>query len=281
MRRLAVLGYPVAHSRSPAMQTAALEALGLAEEWSYVAIEVAPEDFDAQVEAMVRGGWAGANVTVPHKVAAFALADRPTRVASAIGAANTLTFTREGIGADNTDAPGLIDSLPEVPAGKRALVLGAGGSARACAWALREAGAEVAIWNRTAARAAELAAELGIEAVDARPGREPLGAGTYAVIVNTTTVGLETANEPAGRDADPLSDLKALPIDADQLGKDHVVVDLVYGSEPTPLVALAQSRGATVVDGLEILVRQGAHSLRIWTGLDPPLDVMRAAARSG
>ena len=261
------------------MQTAALEALGLAGEWSYVAIEVAPEDFAARVEAMVREGWAGANVTVPHKVAAFALADRPTRVASAIGAANTLSFTADGIDADNTDAPGLIDSLPEPPARKRALVLGAGGSARACAWALREAGAEVAIWNRTGARAAELAAELGVEAVDADPGGEPLGAGTYEVVVNTTTVGLETSNAPSSGGGDPLSDLKALPIDADLLGEGHVVVDLVYGSSPTPLVAAARSRGATVVDGLEILVRQGAHSLRIWTGLDPPLDVMREAAR--
>ena len=281
MPRLAVLGHPVSHSRSPAMQTAALEALGLAEEWSYVAIDVAPEAFEARVAAMVADGFFGTNVTVPHKIAAFRLADRRSAVAAAIGAANTLSFTADGIEADNTDAPGLIDSLPAPPAGERALVLGAGGSARACAWALREAGAEVEIWNRTHARAAELAAELGVAAVDADPGASPLGAGAYALIVNTTTVGLESSNEPGAAPAAGVADLKALPLDADHLEARHIVVDLVYGSSPTPLVTIARSRGATVVDGLEILVRQGAHSLRIWTGLDPPLDVMREAARNG
>lgn len=280
MPRLAVLGQPVAHSRSPAMHTAALGALGLAREWSYEAIEVSPEELRSRVRAMAGEGFAGANVTVPHKVAALRLAHRASETARAIGAANTLTFAADGLEADNTDAPGLIDALPAPPAGRRALVLGAGGSARACAWALREAGAEVSIWNRTAERAERLAAELGVTAVKADPEGQRPGAGTYDVIVNATTVGLASANAAPGEASGPAADLKALCLDADSLGERHVVVDLVYGSSATPLAKSARERGAAVVDGLEVLVRQGARSLRLWTGLDPPLDVMREAARS-
>src|SRR6476469_9919616 len=112
MPRLAVLGHPVAHSRSPAMQNAALAALGLGEEWSYEAIDVAPEDFAARVRAMPDEGFAGANVTVPHKTAAFALADASSEGAQRIGAANTLVFDAGQVQAHNTDAGGLIASLP-------------------------------------------------------------------------------------------------------------------------------------------------------------------------
>ena len=277
MPKLAVLGQPVAHSRSPAMQTAALEALGLAGEWGYEAIEVSPQDFEARVLAMPGEGFAGANVTVPHKLAALGVADTASPAARAIGAANTLSFGDGGIEADNTDAAGLLAALPISPAGKRALVLGAGGSARACVWALVETGAEVSIWNRTRSRAEALASELG--ATVAEPGGRPLGAGTYDVLINATTVGLEAANSPKRRGPDPLADLKALPLDADSVEARHVVVDLVYGRSETPLEAFVRERGASVVDGLEVLVHQGAASLRLWTGREPPLDVMRKAAR--
>jgi shikimate dehydrogenase len=280
MLRLAVLGQPVAHSRSPAMHTAALEALGLGGDWSYDAIEVSPDELEPRLRAMPDQGFAGANVTVPHKLAALRLADRASDAARAIGAANTLTFTARGIEAENTDAPGVIDSLPDHPGGARALVLGAGGSARACAWALREAGAEVSIWNRTAERGERLASELGVTSV-ALPEGDRLAAGAYEVIVNATTVGLAAANAAAGEATDPAGDLQALRLDGGSLEERHVVVDLVYGPSATPLAAAARERGATVVDGLEVLVRQGARSLRLWTGLDPPIDVMRKAAREG
>src|SRR3954462_14389729 len=130
-RRLAVLGHPVGHSRSPAMQTAALKHLGLADEWSYEAIDVSPAELELRVRAMVAEGFVGANVTVPHKGAALALADSLSETAREIGAANTLSFDGEEIGADNTDAAGLLAALPASPAGGRALVLGAGGAARA------------------------------------------------------------------------------------------------------------------------------------------------------
>lgn len=274
MARLAVLGQPVAHSRSPAMQTAALAELGLAD-WSYEAIEVAPEGFEALVRSLPERGFAGVNVTVPHKLAALALADRASPAAREIGAANTLSF--EGlIAAENTDATGLLGALGTDPAGRRALVLGAGGSARACVWALAGAGAEVSIWNRTAAKAEALAGELGARAVAAAAGE--LRPDAYELVVNATTVGLEAANA-VGAGAQAGTSLKGLPFAADAIGEGQIVVDLVYGTAPTPLATAAGSRGARVVDGLEVLVHQGAASLRIWTGMEPPLETMRRAAR--
>jgi shikimate dehydrogenase len=266
MNRLAVLGHPAGHSRSPAMQNAALAALGLADEWRYEAIDVPPGEFADRVRAMEGEGFAGANVTVPHKEAALALADEASGTAREIGAANTLSFARGEVSADNTDAHGLLAALPVDPAGKRALVLGAGGAARAVVWALEGSGAEVGIWNRTAERARTLAGELGGEAVE--PGAdELLPVSGYELIVNTTTVGM-----------DGKGGLAELRIPAEGFGPRHTVLDIVYGEGETPLLAAARAVGATVVDGLEMLVQQGAESLRIWTGREPDLDVMRRAA---
>jgi shikimate dehydrogenase len=259
------------------MQNAALAELGLAGEWSYEAIEVAPEGFEALVRSLPEQGFAGVNVTVPHKLAALAVADSAAEAAREIGAANTLTFADGEIEAENTDAAGVIAALPESPEGKRALVLGAGGSARACVWALRDAGAEVSVWNRTAAKAESLATEFGIEQERGAASGEPLSLDDYDLIGNCTTVGLSEASAAPASAAG----LKPLPLRAASLRPAHVVVDLAYGPAPTPLVAAASDRGARVVDGLEVLVHQGAASLRIWTGLDPPLETMRAAARVG
>lgn len=260
MRRLGVLGWPVAHSRSPAMHNAALAALEL-RDWHYQRLPVPPEVFDETVRALPKAGFVGANVTIPHKEAALALADAATDAARAIGAANTLSFDPDGaIRAANTDAPGLIAALPQDPRGLSALVLGAGGSARAAAWALREAGAaRVAVWNRTPERARALASDLGVEQVS-----EPTGAD---MLVNCTSVGLAD-----GR-------FKELPVGADSLSTYAIVVDLVYRSGGTELVAQARQQGCSVVDGLEILVHQGALSFAIWTGLEAPIDAMRSGAR--
>jgi shikimate dehydrogenase len=280
--RLAVIGFPVAHSRSPAMQSAALAALGL-EDWSYEAVEVAPEGFAARVGEMAAEGFAGANVTIPHKEAALALADLPSAAAREIGAANTLTFApyalanpegdqtpavdrgpdaEAGIAAENTDAGGLLAALPTTPLDARALVLGAGGAARAAVWALVGEGARVDVWNRTAARAEELCAGLG-----GKPVAGPAQA-EYDLIVNTTAVGL------GGEDP-----FEELPLDAAGFVGGQLVVDMVYGEGSAPLLGAAAAAGATTIDGLEILVQQGALSLEIWTGREAPLDVMRAAAR--
>jgi len=239
MKRLAVLGHPVAHSRSPAMHEAALAELGLGEEWSYEAIDLAPEEFEPRVRAMEGEGFAGANVTVPHKGAALSLADTLSETAREIGAANTLSF-----------------------AGGGALVLGAGGAARAVVWALVREGAEVDVWNRTPSRAEHLCEELGGSPV-ATPDSD-----VHELIVNTTAAGL--------RGEDPFVEL---PLDPGGFASGQTVVDLVYGDRPSRLLAAARPAGASTVDGIEVLVRQGALSLEIWTGRAPSLDTMRDAAR--
>lgn len=264
MKRLAVLGHPVAHSRSPAMQNAALAELGLAGEWAYEAIDVAPDELERRVRAMPGEGFVGANVTVPHKGAALALADTLSETAREIGAANTLSFAAGEIRAENTDAQGLLDALPESPRGKKALVLGAGGAARAVVWALVREGAAVDVWNRTELRAQNLCAELGGTPVETP---EPQA---YALIVNSTSAGL------AGED--PFAEL---PLDPASLAAGQTVADLVYGDAPSPLLAAAAAAGAATVDGIAVLVRQGALSLQIWTGHEPSLDVMEKAAREG
>jgi shikimate dehydrogenase len=258
------------------MQNAALAELGLAPQWTYEAIEVAPPDFEALVRELPGDGFAGVNVTVPHKLAALAIADAASEAARAIGAANMLSFTPGGVEAENTDAAGLIGALPRPPAGSRALVLGAGGSARACAWALREADAQVSIWNRTEERAQALATALGVAAERRAAGEAPIPPGRFDLIVNCTTIGLAEAGHPPA-DAPALG---VLPIDADSLSTETVVIDLVYGAHPTPLTCIARDRGARVVDGLDVLVHQGADSLRLWTGREPPLETMRRAARA-
>jgi shikimate dehydrogenase len=245
-----VLGFPVGHSRSPAMMNAAFGELGL--DWRYLKLPVSPERFDETLVALAGSGYLGANVTIPHKVAAHDLADELSDAARSIGAVNTLTLRDGRIAGDNTDAGGLLDAIGE-PLPGTALVLGAGGAARAAAWALAQAGADVTVWSRTSERSAELAAELGVGHSE-RPGPSEL-------LVNATSVGLR-----------PGDSLDGLPlVDA------RVVVDLVYGAGPTPVVRWAEERGARVVDGLEVLVRQGARSLQLWTGREPPVDTMRRA----
>src|ERR1039458_8394463 len=211
MPRLGVLGWPVAHSRSPAMHNAALQALGM-DYWRYQPLPVPRELFVETVRALGDAGFVGANVTIPHKQAALVLADQASVAAKAIGAANTLTFAADGtIAAENTDAPGLIAALERSPRGMRVLVLGAGGSARAAAWALREAGAsEVSVWNRTPERATELARDLGVRALS-----EPCAAD---VLVNCTSVGLVESGD----------ELALLSLTPALLADYPLVVDLVY-----------------------------------------------------
>lgn len=267
MPRLGVLGWPVLHSRSPAMHAAAFAALGL-EDWRYQLLPVPPELFAETVRALRPAGFAGANVTIPHKRSALSLADTASAAARAIGAANTLSFTPDGaVAAENTDAPGLLDALPRPAAGVSALVLGAGGSARAAVWALAQAGArEVAVWNRTPARARDLARELG-----ARPVTRPVAAD---LLVNCTSVGLvDSASEKEM--------LKQIGLNLDALAEYRYVVDLAYRDAPTALVRAARRGGAVVVDGLEVLVRQGALSFEMWTGVDAPIATMRSAVARG
>jgi shikimate dehydrogenase len=269
MPRLGVLGWPVAHSRSPAMHNAALAELGLAE-WRYQLLPAPPELFAEIVRALPGAGFVGANVTIPHKHAALALADSASAAAQAIGAANTLSFDPgAGIVAENTDAPGLIAAMERSgypPRGRSAMVLGAGGSARAVVWALREAGArEVSIHNRTRARAVELADALGARVVPLPEKAD--------ILINCTSVGLV---RPSGGGDD---DLNQLGLSFDLVGRYSYVVDLVYTEDDTQLLAAAWEQDVPTLDGLEILVAQGALSLELWTGRTVLLDVMHTAAR--
>jgi shikimate dehydrogenase len=246
------------------MHEAAYAALGI-EDWRYQRLPVPPDLLEETVRALPAAGFAGANVTIPHKEAALALADRASDSARAIGAANTLSF-EDGIEADNTDAPGLLAALRDAghdPRGTTALVLGAGGSARAAIWALRDAGAEVAVWNRTPERARQLAEELGASVAEEGQKAD--------LLVNCTAVGLHPDDDP----------FAALPIAAEDLPGFAAVVDLAYGPTETRLTAAARAAGVPTVDGLEVLVRQGALSFERWTGREAPLEAMRAAVRAG
>ena len=248
------------------MHEAAYAALGLSD-CRYQRLPVPPELFTETVRALPGAGFAGANVTIPHKEAALALADEATTVAREIGAANTLAFAGGRIRAENTDGPGLLAALAEAAggaqpaAGARALVLGAGGSARAAVWALRHAGAaEVMVWNRTPARARELGAALGARAVsDVQPAD---------LLVNCTSVGLD----------DPDQTFKDLPLFADTVGVFSYVIDLVYRDGDTALVQAAQRRGVATVSGIDVLVHQGALSLQTWLGRPGPIGAMREGA---
>jgi shikimate dehydrogenase len=252
------------------MQSAALAELGLAD-WTYEAIEVSPDDFAELVRSLPGRGFRGVNVTVPHKLAALELADEATDAARSIGAANTLSFEGGSIAAHNTDAQGIVEALPRSPAGRTALVLGAGGSARAAIWGLGKAGAKVSVWNRTPEKAAALAAEFGVAHHESGPSHAQL-------VVNATSVGLgaEGGGNPLSEQGEP--DLKPFPPFDDGI-QAEVVVDLVYGSKQTELIRAAKAARAVAIDGLEVLVRQGAASLETWTGMEAPVETMRRAAR--
>ena len=262
------------------MHNAAFGELGL--DWQYEAIEVAPARFESVVRELARTDYAGANVTVPHKLSALALADTETTVAQAVGAANTLTFTAKGIAAHNTDVDGFLRALrervPEAPRGLRAVVLGAGGAARAVVYALlAEGAAAVEVWNRHPDRAIGLVEELHIHAggTTVRPVAEPATEGRD-LLINATSVGMPGSSGPAQEG----EDFKLLRISADKLTDVQVVADLVYRDGGTPLLREAKARGLILVDGIDILAHQGAASFELWTGRKAPLEVMRLAART-
>jgi shikimate dehydrogenase len=243
------------------MMRAGLKAVGLGE-WRYQLLPVPPELFAETAAALAGAGFRGANVTIPHKQAALALADEPSERARAIGAANTLIFDPTGaIVADNTDAPALVAALPVPAAGRSALVLGAGGAARAAVWALLAAGtADVCVWNRNPDRARRLTDELG--------GRPVLKAQPADILVNCTPIGLEHADW-----------FKQQGLGADELAMFGCIVDFVYGRDETALVRSARAFGLPTVDGLDLLVGQGALSFERFTGVPAPVEEMRAAAR--
>ena len=282
--RVALLGHPVAHSRSPAMHNAAFRALGL--DWDYQALDVTPEEFADVVGTLPARGFAGANVTIPHKLRALEAAQEATEVAQATGAANTLSFADGRVRADNTDAEGFLAALRErageAPAGMAALVLGAGGAARGVVYALLHAGAaRVTVWNRHPERAERLVADLAPAAGEsALDSQERPAVGGFDLVVNATSLGMRHPHaSPRPGEGDEF--FKAVPLSADEMDDRLTVVDLVYRQDRTPLLRAAQARGALCVDGFDVLVHQGAASFRIWTGMEAPLGAMRSGATNG
>ncbi len=269
----AVLGWPIAHSRSPALHGHWLRRYGI--EGHYIPIALAPDALEDGLRALARLGFRGCNVTLPHKEAALALASEPTGRARDIGSANTLTFLENGgILADNTDAYGFIANLRQSApdwkaAAGPALVLGAGGAARAViAGLLSEGAPEIRLANRTRVRADDLRARFGPRVAVVDWETAPAAAEGVATIVNTTSMGMEGQPELAfGFDAAPPGAL---------------VTDLVYRPLETPFLRDARRHGLATVDGLGMLLHQAVPGFERWFGRRPEVDPeLRAAVLAG
>jgi shikimate dehydrogenase len=268
-RVAAVIGDPVAHSLSPAIHNAAFLALGL--DWVYLAFEVEAGQARAAITGMRALGIEGLNVTMPHKTDVARAVDRLSPTAKALGAVNTVVREGSRLAGESTDGEGFVNALRLDegldPAGKRFLVLGAGGAARAVVKAVADAGAaEVVVVARRAERGgscAKLAGKAG------RTGSAD-DVADVDVVVNATPIGM---GEVVGFDRTP-----QLPVDPAQLSPGQLVVDLVYDPLVTPLVAAARANGVAAVNGIGMLIHQAGLALRLWTREEPPLEVMSAAA---
>ena len=269
-----LFGWPITHSISPQMHNAAFAARHM--NWRYLAFPVPPDRVKEAVAALPALGLRGVNVTVPHKQAVMPYLQSWTAAAEAIGAVNTIIVGEDGqLTGDNTDAAGFIADLQYHkvdPAGKRALVIGAGGSSRAVVYGLAEAGVHsLKILNRTVAKAADLAAKMqsyfpDISISSARfPDDVTASAGRADLIVNCTSLGMEPR-------------IEGLPWEEDvEFREDQIVYDLVYNPAMTRLSQLASTDGATAIGGLGMLVYQGAIAWEAWTGEAAPVGVMQRA----
>lgn len=268
--RVGVIGWPVEHSLSPAMHNAAFQALGMTD-WRYDLVPVPPDIVGHSLKVLrTEGGYTGVNVTVPHKQAVMPYV-RPDDRARALGAANTIDF-RTNV-ATNTDVAGLIGDLEahDVPLkGAKVLVLGAGGAARAAVYGLTLAGAQVTVVNRTPQKAnimlADLTLSAGIRSVGVKPLEEAVQ-DDISLIINCTPVGMWPHV-----DASPWPDEVPIPPGV-------TLYDTIYRPERTRLIEQVEAAGGHTIGGLGMLIRQGALSFQIWTGIEPPLDVMFEAAR--
>lgn len=259
-----LIGYPARYSLSPALHGAAYKALGL--DIVYVVFPVQPQHVALSVEAMRALDLVGLSVTIPHKHSVISVLDQVAPEAQRLRAVNCIAREGDRLVGHNTDGLGFIHSLVEDngfdPAGKRAVVIGAGGAARAVICGLADAGAtDVAVLNRSresAERAVDLAgsvARLGSEADLAEAD----------LVVNATPVGMEGA----------LGDEIPIPVDA--IGPGQLVIDLIYHPSRTALLQQCAALGADTANGLGMLTHQAAEQVEIWTGMRPPIDVMQAA----
>ena len=272
-RILGVFGHPIAHSLSPVMHNAAIRALNI--DYIYVPFHVMPENLEDAVAGIRAMEISGVNVTIPHKEAVIEHLDEVSRYSMRIRSVNTIVNVDGRLKGDTTDGPGFLRSA-EAEWGKlngcKTLILGAGGSAKAVAFALAEIGCEIVIANRTRERAEELAGCLG-EVFEAGKFRvvgtdgQALTEGLSGVelVVNTTSVGMHP-------------EVDGIPMPPDLLRPNLLVYDLVYNPARTRLVIEAEEHGAKALTGLKMLVYQGAISFEMWTGIEAPVDVMESAA---
>jgi shikimate dehydrogenase len=257
-----VIGWPIAHSRSPRLHGHWLGRLGLP--GYYVPIGVPPDRLATSLDSLIRLGFRGVNVTLPHKEAVLQLAGSVSDAARRIGAANTLTFGKDGIHADNSDAYGFRESIRDAfPDWRGArgpgLVVGAGGASRAIIYALLEEGVpELRLANRTRARAEALAAHFGPKVVPVEWDAAADAADGCAIIVNTTSLGL--SGQPP------------LTLDLHRAQPDAIVTDIVYDPLETAFLACAREQGFQTVDGLGMLLHQGVPGFCAWFGLTPVVD---------
>jgi shikimate dehydrogenase len=267
--RVGLIGWPVDHSLSPVMHNAAFHVLGM--DWTYDAMAIPPDIVQYGIREPQRHGYIGVNVTVPYKEVAMGTV-RPDGIARAVGAVNTIDFRRNT--GTNTDVAGLIDDLKahDVPlAGARVTILGAGGAARSAVYGLCNEGAHITVVNRTIQTAhnmlADLKASAGIAGVTVRTLDEA-AESEIDLLINCTSAGL-------------WPDVEVSPwIDGVALPHGVTVYDMVYRPQQTKLMRQVEAAGGRAIGGLGMLVRQGAAAFRIWTGVDPPVEVMFEAAQS-
>jgi shikimate dehydrogenase len=271
---LGIFGWPVAHSRSPQMHEAAARALGISLRYERFAVE--PERLAEAVREKHEAGIDGYNLTVPHKQAIMTLLDDVAPAARVIGAVNTVVREGGRYAGHNTDAPGFIRSLEEAGievAGTRAAVLGAGGAARAGVVGLAEAGArQITILARRVEQAQSLVSSLQGHVKCPLRG---LPLNDSARCFAATSLLVQATSATLGSNPQAAEFAEAIPIDA--LPRDAAVVDMVYQPLETTVLRRAKAAGLVTVDGLGMLLHQGAIAFEMWTGRKPPLDVMRAA----
>ncbi len=272
-RRAGVVGWPIGHSRSPQVFRHWFQRYGV--EGEYGRHAAAPGEFEACIRGLQAAGFQGCNVTIPHKEQAFALSDKRTGTANRIGSVNTLVFCADGgIEGDSTDGYGFMEALRAgvdgaLPMDRPAVVLGAGGAARAVADSLADAGLlEVRIVNRTFERAERLAQEIPGPLVAVASGDAGHALSDAGILVNATSLGMEGGSP--------------LFVDSGAAPRDAVVMDLVYAPLETALLASARARGQRAVDGLGMLLHQARPGFRRWFGIDPDVDdsLRRAALDS-
>ena len=266
-RVVGIIGDPVQHSLSPQMHNAAFKHLKL--NFVYIPFHVKPEEVGEAIRGMKALGVVGLNVTVPHKIEVMKYLDEITQDAAAIGAVNTICVKGNGLVGDNTDGQGFVRSLVEdegvTIASKNVVILGSGGSARAIGYALLKEGASRLIFcNRTVSRAEEMARSFQSQGVFVAGMGVIDGADEITradILINTTSAGM--------KQGDPLL------IDPMWIRAGQVVYDIIYSPPETPLLQAAKARGARAINGLGMLIHQGALAFEIWTGCSAPVEVMR------